>query len=107
MELKTQEDYLKEIADKINNGVMYEVDDPTVEDVLKLGDYDYIVSNGKYFPVMIRKRRELTTMLNIPVMMFYEGYEIGDTIMGMIPETYTAEEVLEALKGFKEDCEEL
>lgn len=104
--IKCQTDYIKEIADEINKGKEYRIDNPTVKDVLKLENYDYIVSEGAYFPVIIRRRRTLTTVLNVPVMMFYDGYEIGDTAMGMIPETYTAEEVLDALKGFQDDCDE-
>lgn len=106
MKFNSQEDYLKEIAEEINKGKCYEIDNPTVEDILKLGNYDYIVSEGAYFPVIIRKRRELTTILNIPTMMFYEGYEVGDNMMGIIPETYSAKEALEVLAGFKNDIEE-
>lgn len=101
MKAKSQEDYLKEIAEKINNGKKYEIENPTIDDIKNLKDFDYIISEGAYFPVIIRKRYEIDSFLNIPTVMWYDGYEIGDTVMGMIPETYTTEEVLEELKGFK------
>lgn len=98
---KSQADYLKEIAEKINNGKRYEIDNPTIRDIKKLKDFDYIVSNGAYFPVTIRKRYYIEPFFGIPTVMWYNGYEIGDDVMGMIPETYTAEDVLEELQGFK------
>lgn len=101
MEYKTQEEYLKEIAEQIKNGKKYEIENPTLEDIENLKDFDYIISDGKFFPVMIRRRYKLDTVLNIPVVFWYDGYEIGDSVMGMIPETYTAEEVLDGLKGYK------
>lgn len=99
--IKTQEDYLKEIADKINNGKRYDIEDPTIEDIKKLKDHDYIITSGKYFPVMIRRKFMVTTVCNIPTLFWGFGYEIGDNVMGMIDEDLTAEEVLEELKGFK------
>jgi hypothetical protein len=102
-EPKTQEDYIKEIADKINNGKKYELENPTLEDIKNLKDFDYIVTDAKYGQVIIRKRYSVDTVLNIPTVMWYDGYEIGDTIMGMIPETYTAEEVLEGIKDFRDE----
>lgn len=101
MKYKNQEDYIKEIAKKINNGQCYEIENPTKEDILNLKDFDYILTNGVYFPVMIRKRYKVDTILNIPTVFWFDGYEIGDNVMDMIPETYTADEVLEELKGFK------
>ena len=101
MKYKSQEDYIKEIADKINNGKCYELENPTIEDINKLKDYEYILTNGKYSTIIVRKRYMLNTILGIPTIFFYEGYEVGDSIMGMIPQTYTAEEVLEEIKGFK------
>lgn len=101
MEYKSQEDYLKEIAEKINNGKCYEIDNPTKEDILKLNEFDYIITEGKYFPVMIRKRYTIDTVLNIPSVFWYDGYTIGDNVMGMIPETLSIEDVLEELKGYK------
>ncbi|MDB2162213.1 hypothetical protein PMX22_20750 [Clostridium butyricum] len=100
-QFKSQEDYIKEIAEKINNGKRYEIENPTLEDILKLNDYDYIITEGFYFPLMIRKRYKIDTVLNIPTVFWYDGYEIGDTIMGMIPHTFTAEEILGEIKGFK------
>lgn len=44
-------------------------------------------------------------ILNIPTVMWYDGYEIGDSVMGMIPETYSPEEVLEALKGYRNELD--
>lgn len=99
--MKTQEDYIKEIAEQINNGKRYEIENPTIEDIERLNDFDYIITEGKYFPVMIRKRYMVNTIFNIPTVFWYEGYEIGDTAMGMIPETLTAEECLEELKDYK------
>lgn len=101
MDFKSQEDYLKEIAENINKGKKYEVHNPTIKDIKKLKDHDYIITGGKYFPVMIRRRYMLDTVLNIPVVMWYDGYKIGDTVMGMIPETYSAEDILEELKGYR------
>ena len=98
---KSQEDYIKEIANKINNGKRYEIENPTKEDILKLNDFDYIITNGAYFEVIIRRRYTLDTVLNIPTIMWYDGYEIGDNVMGMIPQTYNADETLEELKGFR------
>lgn len=101
MIFKSQEDYIKEIAEKINNGKCFEIENPTKEDILKLKDFDYIITDGVYFPVAIRKRYKVDTVLNIPTVFWYDGYEIGDSVMGMIPETYTVKEILEELKGFK------
>lgn len=103
MKYKNQEDYIKEIAEKINNGKCYKIENPTKEDILKLKDFDYIITNGVYFPVMIRKRYKVDTILNIPTVFWFDGYEIGDNVMGMIPETYTVDGVLEELKGFKDE----
>ena len=88
MKYKNQEDYIKEIAEKINNGKCYKIENPTKEDILNLKDFDYILTNGVYFPVMIRKRYKVDTILNIPTVFWFDGYEIGDNVMGMIPETY-------------------
>lgn len=100
--MKTQADYIKEIAEEINNGTRYDIDNPTVEDIKKLDKHDYIVVNESVcFPVIIRRRHVLDTVLNVPVLFETDGYEIGDTVMGMIPETLTAEECLEELKGYK------
>lgn len=98
---KSQEDYVKEIADRINSGKCYELENPTKKDILKLKDFDYILTNGEYFPIIIRKKYIIETVLNIPTVMWGKGYEIGDSIMGMIPTEYSADEVLEELKGFK------
>lgn len=107
MQYKSQEDYIKEIAEQINNGKCYEIENPTKEDILKLKDFDYIITEGAYFPVIIRKRYMLNTVLNIPTVFWYDGYEIGDNVMGMIPATYTPDEILEELRGFKgEDDDE-
>ena len=40
-EPKSQEDYLKEIAEKINNGKRYELENPALEDIENLKDFDY------------------------------------------------------------------
>lgn len=101
MKLKTQEDYLKEIADEINKGREIYLENPTIKDIKDLKGHDYIVTDGAYFPVIIRKRYILDTVLKIPVLFETDGYEIGDNIMGMIPETLSAEECLEELKGYK------
>lgn len=101
MSAKSQEDYLKEIANKINDGKEYKIDNPTLKDIKSLKDHDYIITEGKHFPVIIRKRYVLETVLNIPVLMDCGGYEIGDNVMGIIPENLTAEEILEELKGYR------
>jgi ribonucleotide reductase alpha subunit len=68
---KTQEDYLKEIAEKINNGRKYEIENPTIKDIEKLRDFDYIITEAKYFPVIIRKRYTINTVLNLfPIPLF-------------------------------------
>lgn len=36
MNFKTQEEYIKEIAEQINNGKRYEIDNPTKKDIEKL-----------------------------------------------------------------------
>lgn len=99
--MKTKEEYMKEIADKMNNGKCYEIENPTIEDIESLKEYEYIITDGEYFPVMIRRRYRIDTVLNVPTVFWYDGYEIGDSVMGMIPETLTAEEALEELKGYK------
>lgn len=101
--MKSQDDYLKEIAKKIESGKCYNIENPTKKDILKLKDFDYIITEGKFFPVIIRKRYIVDTVLNIPTVFWYEGYEIGDTLMGMIPVTYSADEILEELKGFRDE----
>ena len=106
MEYKRQEDYLKEIAKQINNAKCYEIENPTKEDILKLKDFDYIITEGAYFPVIIRKRYLIDTFFNIPTVFWYDGYEIGDNVMGMITETFTADEVLEELKVFKGEMDD-
>lgn len=104
--IKSQAAYIKEIAEQINSGKRYEIDNPTIEDIEKLEEFDYIITEGKYFPVMIRKRYMVNTVLSIPTIFWYDGYEVGDSVLGMIPETFTAEEALEALKGFKGEIDE-
>lgn len=101
MKIKSKEDYIKEIAEKINSGKCYEIENPKREDVLNLKDFDYIITNGGYFPVIIRKSYTVDTVLNIPTVLWGKGYEIGDNVMGMIPQVYSADEVLEELKGFR------
>lgn len=103
---KTQEEYIKEIAEKINNATKYEIENPTVEDIKKLKDFDYIVTDGVYFPVMIRRRYRIGSVLGVSTTLWYNGYEVGDSVMGMIPETYTAEEALMAVQGFKGEYED-
>lgn len=102
---KSQNDYLKEIADSINNAKVYEIESPTVEDVKKLKDFDYIITPTDYFSVRINKRYKIDTFLGIPTVMWYDGFEIGDSCMGMIPLTYTAEDVIVEMKAFKGDIE--
>lgn len=101
MSFKTKEDYLKEIADEINKGKEIYIENPTVEDIEKIEGHNYIITDGAYFPVIIRKRYILDTVLKVPVLFETDGYEIGDNVMGMIPETLTAEDCLEELQGFK------
>ena len=101
MKFKSKEDYLKEIAEEINNAQEKLIENPTVEDVLSLEGFDSIVTDGAYFPVIIRRKYTIDTILNVPTVMWHDGYEIGDTVMGIIPITYSAEEVLEELKGFR------
>lgn len=105
MSYKSCKDYVREIADKINSGEEKFIENPTLEDILSLKDFDYIVTNGAYFPVIIRKRYAVEMILNIPTVMWYDGYEIGDSVMGMIPGTYSPEEVLEALKGYRNELD--
>lgn len=102
MEYKTQDDYMKEIANRMNNAKCYEIEKPTIKDVKKLKEFDFILTKGKYSLLKIRKKFIIDTVLNIPTVFFREEYEVGDNIMGMIPELFTAEEVLEVIKGFKE-----
>lgn len=99
--MKSKEDYIKEIAKKINSAKCFEIENPTIEDIKKLKDFEYIITEGAYFPVIVRKRFTIDLILNIPTVMWYDGYEVGDSVMGMIPITYTAEEALEEIKGFK------
>lgn len=99
--MKSQEDYIKEIADEINKGKEIYLKNPTIKDIEALQGHDYIVTDGAYFPVIIKKRYILDTVFNIPTLFETDGYEVGDTVMGMIPETLTAEECLEEMKGFK------
>lgn len=99
--MKTQEDYIKEIAEKFNKGKRVEVENPTKDDILNLGDYDVLITEGKCFPVLVRKRYMLDTVLNIPTVMFFDDYQIGDMVMGFIDEGFSIDEILEEIKGFK------
>ena len=104
---KSQDDYLKEIAEKINNATKYEIDNPTLEDIKNLKEHDYIIIKEATCSIMIRRKYTLDAFLGIPTVMWYNGYEMGDNVMGMIPEMYSAEEVLEALKDYKEEGDKL
>lgn len=101
MKFKTQEDYIKEIADKINSAKCIEIENPTKEDILNLKEFDCIITEAKYFPVIIRNKYTVDTILNIPTIFWDGGYEIGDSVMGMIPETFNVDEILEIIKGYK------
>lgn len=105
MRAKSKEDYIKEIAEEINKGKCLEIENPTREDILNLKKFDYIVTEGEYFPVIIRRKYVVDTFLNIPTVMWSDGYEIGDTVMGMIPAEYSVDEVLEELKGYKKEID--
>ena len=56
MKVKSKEDYLKEIAEEINNAQEKLIENPTVEDVLNLEGFDAIVTDGAYFPIIIRRK---------------------------------------------------
>lgn len=101
--MKTKEDYIKEIAEQINKAKRFEIENPTLEDIQRLKEFEIIITGAKYFPVIIRKRFYIESFLGIPTVMWYDGYEIGDTVMGMIPYTFTAEEIIEEIKAFKEE----
>ena len=57
--MKSQEDYIKEIADKINNAKRYYIENPTIEDIRNLKDFDYIITPAKYFDVRINKKYDI------------------------------------------------
>lgn len=94
-------EYIKEIAQKINNAKCYTLDNPTIDDIVKLQDYDYIITDGKYSSIMIRRRFLLKEVLGIPTVFWTDGYELGDNILGMIPFTFNAEEILQELNCYK------
>lgn len=98
--MKTQEDYIKEIADKINNGAKY-IENPTLKDIQDLKDFESIITSGKFTDVIIRKKLTIETVLNVPVAMFDGSYEVGDEVMGFIPCSYDATGAYEEMLGFK------
>lgn len=90
--MKTQRDYIQEIAEKINKGVK-KIENPTLKDIEELKEFESIITRGKYTEIIIRKKMEIELVLNIPVPMFNGTYEIGDEFMGIIPCEFTAEQV--------------
>ena len=106
--IKSREDYLKEIAEQINNAKVFENDNPTIKDIENLHGFEYIIINeGVFFPVIIRRKYEIMSVLGIPTVMWSGGFEIGDSALGMIPAEYTAEECLDELKGYKGEIQEV
>ena len=103
--MKTQEDYMKEIAEKINNAKRYYIENPTLEDIKNLKEFDYIITPTNYFDVKINKKYDIELFFGIPTVMWSDRYEIGDTCMGMIPEEFTAEDVYEEMRAFKGEIE--
>ena len=68
---KEQEKYIKEIADKINNGNKIVIHNRpiTIDDIKQIGDYDRIETlHPKGFKIIIRKEHHLDLILNIPVL---------------------------------------
>lgn len=101
--MKSREDYIKEIAEKINNGKEYYIKNPTVDDVKKLcKDFDTIVTDGSFFRIRIGKKYIIDTVLNIPTVFWNDGYSIADSCMGEMPMTFSAEDVIEEMKALKE-----
>lgn len=106
--MKNAEEMVKDIADKINNAKEIKIDNPTLEDIKALNEFDYIVTPGKYFDVRVRKKFRVESFLGFPTVMWEyangeDGYEVADECMGAIPEAFTAEEALDYLIGAKED----
>ena len=56
--IKNKEEMVKDIADDINAGKKIELEDVTLEDIKALEGFDYIVTSGEYFNVMIRRKFE-------------------------------------------------
>ena len=109
--IKNKEEMIKDITNKINNGKEIRLKNPTIEDIKSLEEFDYITTPGAYFDIMIRRKFEVQSFLGFPTVLWEYadgdiGYEIADTCMGAIPETFTAEEVYEAMLGFKDESED-
>lgn len=110
--VKGKKELIKEVADKINNGKEIRLENPTIEDIKALKEFDYITTTGAYFDIMIRRKFEVQNFLGFPIVMWMhadgeDGFEIADTCMGAIPEVFTAEEVYEAMLGFKDESEDI
>lgn len=110
--IKNKEEMIKDITDKINNGKEIRLKNPTIEDIKSLKDFDYIITPGAYFDVIIRRKFEVQNFLGFPKVIWEYadgdiGYEIADTCIGEIPEIFTAEEVYEAMLGFKDKSEDI
>lgn len=99
---KEHENYIKEIADKINNSKEIEINNRKVtkSDVEKLGDYEFIsVMHPKGFKINIRRWYILETFYGIPVLMFKDKYFVYDEIFGKHDIEWTASECAEYVNG--------
>lgn len=98
---KVWNEYRDELKMKMKAGRCYKIENITKEDILNLGEFEYIINENKDYLVMIRKKCSVVTVFDMPILHWEDGYEIIDKTLGVFPETYSADEVLEKLKDYK------
>lgn len=98
--MKTQKDYVREIAEKMNKGVK-KIENPTLKDIEDLEDFESIITKGQYTEIIIRKKMTIESVLGVPVAMFNGLYEVGDQLMGIIPINFTAEQAYGEMLSLK------
>jgi hypothetical protein len=99
-----QEKYVKEIAEKINDSTVIEIQDReiTEDDIKNLGDYEYILTTHKKgFNISARKKYTIELFLGIPTLMFsvLDEYIVADELFGQHGLVWTAEECAEYING--------
>lgn len=100
---KTQEQYIKEIADKLNKTKFVDIESRpiTFEDIKQLGNDKILrIPHIKGFNIQVRKEYIVDYILNIPTLLYSEDeYMVTDELMGVHPVTFNAEDTVEFVNG--------
>lgn len=102
---KTQDQYIREIADKLNKAKFVNIKESrpiTIKDIEQLRN-DKILTiphSLRTFNIEVRKKYIVDYVLNIPTLLYSEdNYMVADNLMGVHPVSFNAEDTVEFVNG--------